>query len=126
MSLISSMTLERRGSTEVSTGGGKRRVEARPLRSILGHLEGTDKPLGQALNGMRAGEKEGMWNGSAELLGRRRFQVALRGEEMCLGPAANKAGVRSSCCMSTISPTGRQAWEEGNRGSKGVTCYKVM
>lgn len=46
MLLILFMIFERRGFIEVFIGGGKRRVEVRFLRFILGYLEGIDKFLG--------------------------------------------------------------------------------
>lgn len=113
-------------STEVSIGGGKRG----PRSGLWGLSWGIWKEL-TSFQGTGAqwevSRREGRdAEGSTEWLGRGRLQEALRHGDLHLGPLGSKAGVRTRCWISTISPTGRQAWETGNRGSKGVTYYKVM
>lgn len=128
MSLISSVTFLRRGHTPLKSLSGEEREGLGKGSEVC--LGGIWKEL-TSFQGTGAqwevSRREGRdAEGSTELLGRGRLQEALRDGDLHLGPLGSKAGVRTWCWMSTISPTGRQAWETGNRVSKGVAYYKVM
>lgn len=93
-------------STKVSIQGGKR-TEVRALRSILGCLEGIDKPPGD--RGPMGFEQERRNAEGSRVAEQGRLQVAPREGVVHLGSVAIKAGVKYPCWTFTISATGGQA-----------------